>query len=86
MLSVESSTAYYMQYGHSYLPNDTDFGIVEKSKKLGKEMYISQAAAIHSCGNPLIRPFTDCKTVDKSEKNIRWIYSQVAKHTGNLLH
>lgn len=54
MLSVESSTAYYMQYGHSYLPNDTGFGFVEKAKKLGKEMYIPQAAAIHNCGNAIL--------------------------------
>ena len=41
-LPVESFTVFYMQSGHSFLPNDADFGVIEKAKKSGKEMYIPQ--------------------------------------------
>jgi len=41
-LSLDSFTVYFMQSGHSFLPNDADFGVIEKAKKSGKEIYIPQ--------------------------------------------
>lgn len=39
-LPLESFTVHYMQSGHSFLPNDADFGVVEKAKKTGNDIYI----------------------------------------------
>jgi len=41
-LSLHSFTVYYMQSGHSFQPNDADFGIIEKAKKSGNAIYIPQ--------------------------------------------
>ena len=90
-LSVESFTVHYMQSGHSYLPNDADFGVIEKAKKSGKEMYITRQwmeLVRHTCKQ---KPFTvvemqssdfvdlslNAKQLINREKSNRWIYSQV---------
>jgi len=91
-LSVESFTVYYMQSGHSYLPNDADFCVIEKAKKSGKEMYIPQNWMELVRHARKQKPFTvvemqSCDFLDLSltakhlinrKKSIRWIYSQVA--------
>ena len=41
-LPLESFTVHYMQSGHSYLPNDADFGVIERAKKASKDVYIPQ--------------------------------------------
>jgi hypothetical protein len=41
-LPIDSFTIHFMQSGHSFLPNDADFGVIEKKKKRGKDIYIPQ--------------------------------------------
>jgi len=41
-LPLESFTINYMQSGHSYLPNDADFGVIERCKKQAKDVYIPE--------------------------------------------
>lgn len=57
-LSLESFTVYCLQSEHSYLPSDSDFGIIDKAKKSGKEMYIphQRMELVHHCHKQ--KPFT----------------------------
>lgn len=41
-LPLQSFTINYMQSGHSFLPNDADFGVIEKAKKKGKDIYVPE--------------------------------------------
>ena len=39
---LDSFTVHFMQSGHSFLPNDADFGVIEKYKRVCGDVYIPQ--------------------------------------------
>jgi len=39
---LQSVTLHFMQSGHSFLPNDADFGVIERAKKGAVEVYLPQ--------------------------------------------
>lgn len=39
---LESITVNFMQSGHSFLPNDADFGVIEKATKAAGDVYVSE--------------------------------------------
>jgi len=41
-LPLDSFTLHYMQSGHSYLPNDADFGVIERAKRTARDVYVPE--------------------------------------------
>jgi len=39
---IESVILNFMQSDHSFLPNDADFGVIEKAKKTAGEIYVPE--------------------------------------------
>ena len=39
-MEINSFTLHFIRSGHLYPPNDADFGVIERAKKTGKDIYV----------------------------------------------
>jgi len=51
-------TLHFMQSGHSFLPNDADFGVIEKAKKTVGSIYVPEHWMDHVAKSRKRNPFT----------------------------